>query len=98
MDLREKGVDRAGVRLKFSHVRESKVARSIDEETGGTRYVPVIDCEAPVNAVSPGHATILINQDGQWKLATYSLTLLIPNDIAHGVGKQSREADEATDH
>lgn len=41
---------------------------------------------------------VLINHDGQWKLATYSLTMLIPNDIAYGVGEQSRAADEAAKH
>jgi hypothetical protein len=41
---------------------------------------------------------VLVNNDGQWKLTTYSLTMLIPNDIAYGVGKQSREADEASGH
>jgi ketosteroid isomerase-like protein len=41
---------------------------------------------------------VLMNIDGHWKLTTYSLTMLIPNDIAYGVGKQSREADEASDH
>jgi hypothetical protein len=41
---------------------------------------------------------VLIKRDGQWKLATYSLTMLIPNDIAYDVGKRSRETDEATDY
>ena len=31
--------------------------------------------------------------DGEWKIAHYSLTLLIPNDIAEAVGKQSQRAD-----
>jgi ketosteroid isomerase-like protein len=40
---------------------------------------------------------VLVKQEGQWKLATYSLTMLIPNDIAYGVGEQSRMADENAD-
>ena len=35
---------------------------------------------------------VLTNIAGQWKLATYSLTMLIPNDIAYDVGKRSQEA------
>ena len=31
--------------------------------------------------------------DGSWKIAHYSLTLLIPNDIAETVGSQSKRAD-----
>ena len=31
--------------------------------------------------------------DGNWKIAHYSLTLLIPNDIAETVGSQSKRAD-----
>jgi hypothetical protein len=31
--------------------------------------------------------------DGNWKIAHYSLTLLIPNDIAETVGNQSKRAD-----
>ena len=31
--------------------------------------------------------------DGNWKIAHYSLTLLIPNDIAEVVGNQSKRAD-----
>ena len=31
--------------------------------------------------------------DGNWKIAHYSLTLLIPNDIAEAVGNQSKRAD-----
>lgn len=38
---------------------------------------------------------VLIKHDGEWKLASYSLAMLIPNDIAYGVGERSREADEA---
>ena len=30
---------------------------------------------------------------GNWKIAHYSLTLLIPNDIAETVGSQSKRAD-----
>ena len=33
----------------------------------------------------------LIN--GEWKIAHYSLTLLIPNDIAAAVGSQTKKAD-----
>jgi ketosteroid isomerase-like protein len=36
---------------------------------------------------------VVIKQNGVWKIAHYSLTLLIPNDIAHDVGKQSLQAD-----
>jgi hypothetical protein len=36
---------------------------------------------------------VLINSDGQWKLATYSLTMLVPNDIAYDVAKRSSVAE-----
>ena len=32
--------------------------------------------------------------DGQWKIAHYALTMLVPNDIAEDVGSQTREADK----
>ena len=41
---------------------------------------------------------VLIKHDGQWKLATYSLAMLIPNDIAYDIGKRTIETDEAADH
>jgi len=40
---------------------------------------------------------VLIMSDGQWRVAHYSLTLLIPNNIAHAVGKQSILSDADTD-
>lgn len=40
---------------------------------------------------------VLIKHDGQWKLASYSLAMLIPNDIAYSVGERSRKVDEAID-
>lgn len=36
---------------------------------------------------------VVENADGIWKIAHYSLTLLIPNDIAETVGTQSKRAD-----
>jgi len=36
---------------------------------------------------------VLIKQDGQWKLATYSLAMLIPNDIAYDVAKRTQQSD-----
>ena len=36
---------------------------------------------------------VVVREDGEWKIAHYSLTLLIPNDIADEVGEQSMEAD-----
>ena len=36
---------------------------------------------------------VLTRHDGDWKLATYSLTMLIPNAIAFGVGEQSQQLD-----
>jgi ketosteroid isomerase-like protein len=37
---------------------------------------------------------VLIHHDGRWQLATYSLTMLIPNDIAYDVARQAIEADK----
>ncbi len=36
---------------------------------------------------------VVIREDGAWKIAHYSLTLLIPNNIADDVGKQSMKAE-----
>ena len=36
---------------------------------------------------------VIVREGGNWKIAHYSLTLLIPNDIADSVGKQSMQAD-----
>jgi hypothetical protein len=36
---------------------------------------------------------VIVREGGSWKIAHYSLTLLIPNDIADSVGKQSMQAD-----
>jgi len=36
---------------------------------------------------------VVVKTEGVWKIAHYSLTLLIPNDIAHAVGEQSIRAD-----
>ncbi len=36
---------------------------------------------------------VVVRENGQWKIAHYSLTLLIPNDIADAVGEQSMQAD-----
>ncbi len=36
---------------------------------------------------------VVIREGGVWKIAHYSLTLLIPNDIAYDVGQQSMKAD-----
>lgn len=36
---------------------------------------------------------VVVKESGQWKIAHYSLTLLIPNDIADSVGRQSMTAD-----
>ena len=32
--------------------------------------------------------------DGQWKVAHYALTMLVPNEIAEDVGSKTREADK----
>ena len=36
---------------------------------------------------------VVIREAGQWKIAYYSLTLLIPNSIADDVGKQSMKVE-----
>jgi hypothetical protein len=36
---------------------------------------------------------VIVREGGDWKIAHYSLTLLIPNDIAGSVGKQSMRED-----
>ena len=36
---------------------------------------------------------VVVKENGNWKIAQYSLTLLIPNDIAVSVGAQSMQAD-----
>ncbi len=36
---------------------------------------------------------VVVKENGNWKIAQYSLTLLIPNDIAVSVGTQSMQAD-----
>ena len=36
---------------------------------------------------------VIVREEGEWKIAHYSLTLLIPNDIADSVGTQSMLAD-----
>ncbi|MBT3870874.1 MAG: nuclear transport factor 2 family protein [Gammaproteobacteria bacterium] len=36
---------------------------------------------------------VIVKENGDWKIAQYSLTLLIPNDIAVSVGMQSMQAD-----
>jgi len=36
---------------------------------------------------------VIVKENGNWKIAHYSLTLLIPNDIAVSVGTQSIKAD-----
>ena len=36
---------------------------------------------------------VVVRVNGEWKIAHYSLTLLIPNDIAYDVGQQSMQAD-----
>ena len=36
---------------------------------------------------------VIVKGNGDWKIAQYSLTLLIPNDIAVSVGAQSMQAD-----
>ena len=36
---------------------------------------------------------VVIKEEGIWKVAHYSLTLLIPNDIAHAVGEQSMKTE-----
>jgi len=43
---------------------------------------------------------VVVKTDDSWKVAHYSLSLLIPNDIAHAVGKQSMQADmpQSTNH
>ena len=33
-------------------------------------------------------------KDGQWKIAHYALTMLVPNEIAADVGSQTQEADK----
>lgn len=40
---------------------------------------------------------VVISESGEWKIAHYSLTLLIPNDIADEVGRLSMEADGLMD-
>lgn len=40
---------------------------------------------------------VVIQESGQWKIAHYSLTLLIPNDIADQVGQDSMRADRLVD-
>lgn len=39
---------------------------------------------------------VAIRENGQWKIAHYSLTLLIPNEIADAVGEKSMQADGIT--
>ncbi len=36
---------------------------------------------------------VVVLEDGDWKIAYYSLTLLIPNEIADDVGRQSMRID-----
>ena len=36
---------------------------------------------------------VVVKENGQWKIAHYSLTLLIPNEIAVSVGAQSMQVD-----
>ena len=36
---------------------------------------------------------VIVRENGDWKIAHYSLTLLIPNEIADSVGKQSMQKD-----
>lgn len=36
---------------------------------------------------------VIVREEGDWKISHYSLTFLIPNDIAGSVGKQSMLAD-----
>ena len=36
---------------------------------------------------------VVVLEDGDWKIAHYSLTLLIPNEIADDVGRQSMRID-----
>jgi len=36
---------------------------------------------------------VVVQVDGQWRIALYSLSMLIPNDIAYDVGKLSMAAD-----
>ena len=43
-----------------------------------------------------GVITVLSVQliDGEWKIAHYALTMLVPNTIAEDVGSQTQEADK----
>mgnify|MGYP006074746701 FL=1 len=36
---------------------------------------------------------VIVKENGKWKIAHYSLTLLIPNEIAGSVGAQSMQVD-----
>ncbi len=41
---------------------------------------------------------VVIRVKGEWKIAHYSLSMLIPNEIADQVGLQSMESDGILDH
>ena len=61
------------------------------EGSGDTRWFDEILFNQKYGHCRGTGVVVLIN--GEWKIAHYSLTLLIPNDIAAAVGSQTKKAD-----
>lgn len=41
---------------------------------------------------------VVVKENGEWKIAHYSLSMLIPNEIADDIGLRSMDADGILDH
>ncbi len=62
------------------------------EGDGNTRWFDEILLNEKLGHCRGTGVVQLIN--GEWKIAHYALTMLVPNDIAADVGSQTREADK----
>ena len=62
------------------------------EGDGNTRWFDEILLNEKLGHCRGTGVIQLIN--GEWKIAHYALTMLVPNDIAADVGSQTREADK----